>query len=300
VAELSPRRRVKMAKALLAVAGMKPGMTWQEARSDHRLRTRDVIDWMNAHLDEDISSGSYDDIRRKDLLLPVEAGIVLKSAGNETAATNDGTRTYAISPEMHALLHAFDTYEWHTALQSFLEGRVTLSEQLKRIRAKALVPISIGDHELFFGPGEHNELQKAVIEVFLPRFGHGAEILYVGDTQEKLMFLEEARLRELGFFELSHDKLPDVIAYSLEKNWLFLIEAVHSANPMTELRKRTLDRLCEKCTADIVYISAFLTRVSFRKFSKEIAWETEAWISESPDHLVHFNGDKFLGPYTAD
>jgi type II restriction enzyme len=295
---LTERRKVKMAKAFLSVAAMKPGMSWAEARYDHKLRSRDVIRWMNAHLDEDVSSGSYDNIRRKDLLLPVEAGIVLKSAGKESAATNDGTRTYALSPEMAELLHVYGTAQWEGKLADFLAGRETLEEQLAKARLHTLLPVTIGSHQLFFGPGEHNELQKAVIEDFLPRFGHSAEVLYVGDTQDKLLFVEEKRLSELGFFELSHEKLPDVLAYSKDKNWLFLIESVHSANPITELRKRTLEQLSKACTADIVYVSAFLTRVAFRKFARDIAWETEVWIAESPDHLVHFNGDKFLGPHT--
>jgi len=294
---LTARRKVKMSKAFLSVAGMKPGMEWTQARADNRLRSRDIIRWMNEHLDENVSSGSYDDIRRKDLLLPVEAGIVLKSAGNEGAATNDGTRTYALSQEMTDLLHAYSTPEWSLKLADFLSGRVTLAEQLKRTRLQKRLPVTIGGQQLYFGPGEHNELQKAIIEDFLPRFGHSAEVLYVGDTEDKLLFVQEDQLRQLGFFELSHDKLPDILAYSQQKNWLFLIEAVHSANPITELRKRTLEKLTKICTADIVYVSAFLDRAAFRKFARDIAWETEVWIAESPDHLIHFNGDKFLGPH---
>lgn len=296
---LTTRRKVKMAKAFLSVAGIKPGMSWAEARADHRLRSRDVIRWMNEHLDEKISSGSYDDIRRKDLLLPVEAGIVLKSAGNEGAATNDGTRTYALSQDIVELLHAYGMVGWNELLANFLAGRTTLAEELNRVRLQALVPVKFGGHELLFGPGEHNQLQKAVIEDFLPRFGRAAEVLYVGDTQDKFLFIEEKRLLALGFFELSHDKLPDVLAYSEEKNWLFLIEAVHSANPITEIRKRTLEQLSKSCSANIVYVSAFLTRAAFRKFARDIAWETEVWIAETPDHLIHFNGDKFLGPYIS-
>jgi type II restriction enzyme len=296
---LTARRRVKMAKSFLSVAGMKPGLAWTQARSDNRLRSRDVIRWMNAHLDENVSSGSYDEIRRKDLLLPVEAGIVLKSAGNEGAATNDGTRTYAISQEMTDLLHAYGTPEWSAKLADFLSGRVTLAEQLKRTRLQKRLPVTIDGQQLYFGPGEHNELQKAIIEDFLPRFGHSADVLYVGDTEDKLLFVQESRLQQLGFFELSHDKLPDVLAYSQQKNWLFLIEAVHSANPITELRKRTLEQLSATCTANIVYVSAFLDRSVFRKFARDVAWETEVWIAESPDHLIHFNGDKFLGPHVV-
>lgn len=180
VMELPERRREKMAKVFLSVAGMKPGMEWSEARSDHKLRTRQIIDWLNQHLGERISSGSYDDIRRKDLAFPVEAGIVLKSAGNESAATNDGTRTYAVSGEMTELLHAYHTERWKQSLGEFLAGRESLAEELKRVRLQTLLPVRIGDRQLFFGPGEHNELQKAVIESFLPRFGQGAQVLYIG------------------------------------------------------------------------------------------------------------------------
>jgi len=296
---ITERRRVRMAKAFLAVAGMKPGLNWVEARADNRLRSRDVIRWMNDYLGEEVSSGSYDDIRRKDLLLPVEAGLVLKSAGKEGAATNDGTRPYALSSEMANLVHSYGTAAWHSDLGKFLVGREMLSDQLKKARHQRLIPVTIGSRELLFGPGEHNELQKAIIEDFLPRFGYGANVLYVGDTEDKLLFVQAAELLELGFFELSHDKLPDIVAYATEKNWLFLVEAVHSANPISELRKRTLEQLTDACTADIIYVSAFLSRAVFRKFAKDIAWETEVWIAESPDHLIHFNGDKFLGPHVS-
>jgi len=297
VSDLTDRRRVCMAKAFLAVAGMKAGSTWTEARSDNRLRSRDVIHWMNQYLGESISSGSYDDIRRKHLYLPVEAGLVLKSAGNENAATNDGTRSYALSPETAELLRSFGTKQWASSLENFLAGRELLADALRRVRLQTRIAISIGTKELLFGPGEHNELQKKIIEEFLPCFGHGAEVLYVGDTEDKLAYIEELRLQQIGFFELSHDKLPDVLAYSATKNWLYLIEAVHSANPITELRKRALERVTATCTAEIVFVTAFLTRQSFRRFAREVAWETEVWIAESPDHLIHFNGDKFLGPH---
>jgi type II restriction enzyme len=293
------RRKVRMAKAFIAVAGMKPGMEWSEARSDNRLRSRDVIRWMNDFLGEEVSSGSYDDISRKDLLLPVEAGLVLKSAGKQGAATNNGTRPYAISPETAELLHSYGTPDWHAALAQFLAGRENLSEQLKAMRRLERIPITLGSSELQFGPGEHNELQKTIVEQFLPRFGFGAEVLYIGDTEDKLLFCNSQELLKLGFFELAHDKLPDILAYSRNKRWLFLIEAVHSANPITELRKRTLKQLTEACTAGIIYVTAFASRVTFRKFAREIAWETEVWIAESPDHLIHFNGDKFLGPHVS-
>jgi len=140
-------------------------------------------------------------------------------------------------------------------------------------------------------------LQKLIIEEFLPRYGNGAELLYVGDTANKYLHLDKTQLEKLNFFEISHEELPDVIAYSKEKNWLYLIEAVHSSGPISEVRLLQLKQLTKNCTADLVYITAFLNKQKFRQFIAEIAWETEVWIAENPDHLVHFNGEKFLGPY---
>ena len=294
------RRKTKMAKAFLSVCGLKPGSNWRDIMLNdrsHQPRSRDVIKWMNAHLGENISSGSYDDIRRKDLLHAVEIGIVLKSAGNEAAATNDGTRGYAVNPVYAELIKSFGTKRWSRELKQFNEGKELLAEKLLQRRQMLMMPVRVNNQEIKLGPGEHNEIQKAIIEDFLPRFGHSSEVLYLGDTENKDLYMNDEAIKELGFFELSHDKLPDVLAYSREKNWVFVIEAVHSANPIDSLRKLTIERLASTCTADLVFVTAFLNRAGFRKFAAQIAWETEVWIAEEPDHMIHFNGDKFLGPH---
>lgn len=298
---LSARRQEKMAKAFLAVAGLKPGDAWKSAQSndDHRqLLSRQIIAFMNTHLGENIADSSYDDIRRKDLVLPVEALIVMKSAKNPDANTNDGTRGFALSPSAAHAVRKFGLPTWLTAVKTFLQGRITLAAELRRDRDLARIPVQIATGVvLTFSPGNHNLLQKAIIESFLPVFGFGAQVLYVGDTAKKNLFLDETELKALNFFELAHDKLPDVVAYSQTKNWLYLIEAVTTANPITELRRRTLLALTQACTAEVIFITAFPDRTTYRQFAKDIAWETEVWIADAPEHMIHFNGHKFLGPY---
>lgn len=299
--DVSPRRRTKMAKAFIAVCGLKPGYEWSNIivnDRNHQPRSRDIIRWMNDHLGENISSGSYDDIRRKDLLHAVEVGVVLKSAGNEAAATNDGTRGYAINPKFADLVRSFGTERWNDELEKINEGLESLAEQLRQRRQMLMIPVKVNEVDINLGPGEHNQIQKAVIEEFLPRFGHSAEVLYVGDTEDKGLYVDDEAIQNLGFFELSHDKLPDVLAYSRDKNWVFVIEAVHSANPIDSLRKMTIERLASTCSANLVFVTAFLNRAGFRKFAAQIAWETEVWIAEEPDHMIHFNGNKFLGPHS--
>lgn len=300
---LTARRKEKMAKVFLSVAGLRPGMPWREAKDNldgHQLQSRQIIAHMNAHWGENISSGSYDNIRRKDLVLPVAAHIVLNSAKNPNANTNDGTRGFAINPLAAQAIRQFGTPGWAQAVAAFLQGRTTLAEELNRHRDLARVPVSIRPGlTLSFSAGGHNALQKQIIESFLSIYGHGCAVLYVGDTTQKNLFVDKPGLERIRFFELAHDKLPDVIAYSASKNWLYLIEAVTTANPITELRRRALLDAAADCTADLIFVTAFPDRDTYRKFAKDIAWETEVWLADAPEHMIHFNGDKFLGPHKA-
>jgi hypothetical protein len=300
---LSPKKRAHAARTFVALAGLKPGDTWAQAQdmSTLTLTTKQILRFGRIHHGETRSDGSYDDVRRKDLLLPIAAQVIQSAANNLHANTNDGTRGYGIHPKAAQLARTFGTGLWAQSCNAFEVEWPSLAKALERARALRRIPIRIADdHVLLFEPNVHNQIQKAVIEVFLELFGHGAELLYVGDATDRGMFRNEERLRELGVFDLEHDKLPDVAAYSESRNWLFLIEAVDSANPVTEIRRLTFERLLDgKCKADRVYVSAFPDRATFRKFAAEIAWETEVWVADVPEHMVHFNGDKFLGPHAT-
>ncbi|WP_339653656.1 BsuBI/PstI family type II restriction endonuclease [uncultured Salegentibacter sp.] len=297
----TPRRLERMALAFLASGAIKKLEDFKNVKdlnSNYALKTRDIIIYINKNFGEDISSGSYDDIRRKDLKLLTVAEVVLQSSPN--SATNDSTRGYSINPTYAELIRKFGSKDWEQLVSEKLKHIEPLSKKLKREREIAKVDVTLpSGGKLTFSAGKHNDLQKAIIEDFLPRYGYGSEVLYVGDTSNKYLYLEKEKLEALNFFEISHEELPDVIAYSKKKNWLYLIEAVHSSGPISELRLLQLEKLTKDCNADIVYVTAFLDRPKFRKFMTDIAWETEVWIADNPDHMVHFNGDKFLGPYNS-
>ncbi|MDA8125819.1 MAG: BsuBI/PstI family type II restriction endonuclease [Deltaproteobacteria bacterium] len=299
---LSKRRLEKMAMAFLAVCDVhKPG-AWKDAQDlsfGRTLTSRQIIEYINSHFEENISSGSYDDIRRKDLKLATVAGIILKSANNPDASTNNPTRAFALNPIYAPIVRAYGTDDWEADVDSFLSCRETLGERLSDSRPMSMSPVVTlpSGVILKLSKGKHNQLQKAVIEDFLPRYGEESKVLYVGDTDKKLLHCDKEELDRIKFFELAHEELPDIITYSEKKNWLFLIEAVHSSGPISKLRHEQLRELTKNCSAEIVYVTAFLDRETFRKFAPEIAWETEVWIAEAPDHIIHFNGKRFLGPY---
>jgi type II restriction enzyme len=261
------------------------------------LSTREIIEWENKHLNEEISPGSYDDIRRKDLKILLLAEIVLKSDPN--AAANNPKRGYGISPAYSILMKLIGQNNWEDKIFQQLPVTETIKEKLARERDIDQIPVEISsDISIEFSSGDHNILQKKIIEEFLPRFGYKAELLYVGDTTDRYLYLESEKLAELNMPEISHGDLPDILAFSQEKKWIYLIEAVHSSGHISETRLLHLKNITKEVKHDIVFVTAFLDAKTFRKFSHEIAWETEVWIADNPDHMIHFNGDKFMGPYS--
>ena len=299
------RGRERVALALLAVAHLRPKDPWSAAKSHlddatvHAMRSREVLQFRVEHYGEKLADASYDDVRRKDLVVLVNAGIVAGSARDAAADMNDGTRGNALTPEALRLLRAFRTPTWDDELAKFRAIQGGIQDRLAKMREMKKVPVNLpGGQVLRLSPGPHNEIQRAVIEEFLSRFSRNPQILYVGDTENKTLILDEAGLRNIGIEPPRRgDRLPDIVAYEKERNWVFLIEAVHSSNPVSPERHAILSKNSTGCTAGRIFVSAFLTRGDFRKWVADIAWETEVWLADAPDHCIHFDGERFLGPY---
>ena len=92
-------------------------------------------------------------------------------------------------------------------------------------------------------------------------------------------------------------RMPDAILYLEEKNWLFLVESVTSVGPVDGKRHAELTHLFGQSSAGLVFVTAFPSRLLMARFLPDIAWETEVWCADNPSHLIHFNGDRFLGPH---
>jgi adenine-specific DNA-methyltransferase len=163
-----------------------------------------------------------------------------------------------------------------------------------------MIPVITTDGTvLSLTPGEHSVLIKAIIEEFAPRFAPGANLVYAGDTGDKMGRFDEILLRSLGVVVDQHGKMPDVVLYWKERNWLMLVESVTSHGPVDSKRHEELTKLFAKSTAGLVYVTAFPSRATMAKYLSDIAWETEVWNADAPTHLIHFNGDKFLGPHSS-
>ena len=164
-----------------------------------------------------------------------------------------------------------------------------------------LIPVQIAEGtNIRLSAGEHSELIKQIIEDFGPRYVPGGELVYVGDTGDKWGYFNENLLQSLGVSVDNHGKMPDVVIFYPEKNWLLLIESVTSHGPVDGKRHEELAKLFASSKAGLVYVSAFPNRRVMNKYLEFISWETEVWIADAPTHLIHFNGIYFLGPYQTD
>jgi hypothetical protein len=285
------------ALTLLALCGVAENDSWTEAYQHSLTVTKGVMDYVKKQYGRDYAPNTRETFRRQVLHQFVQARVADYNPDNEELPTNSPLAHYAITKEALSAIKNYGTDKWKKEAQKFIKKQGSLASKYEKRRSFDMVSVTLNDgKKLKLSPGKHNEVQAAVINEFAPRFSPGASVLYFGDTANKKLFIDDGGLLSLGIEITDHDKLPDAVIYDKNRNWLFLIEVVTSHGPMTPKRVFELEDLFEKCPAGKVYVSAFPDFSEFRKHTKEIAWETEVWIAEIPDHMIHYNGDRFLGP----
>ncbi len=276
---------------LLAMADLKPGTKWSCAQNNWK-RIHDIITFVDEHYGVKYAENSRETIRKQAMHHFRNAAFIEDNG----MATNSPNYRYRLTDEMLELVRSYGKRQWNSNRKAFLEIHQGLMDLYDTKRKFTKTPVVINGSSFSFSPGKHNELQKAIIEEFAPRFAPGAECLYVGDTIEKDLVFDAARLSQLGVEMTIHDKLPDVMLYSPDKNWLYFVEAVTSVGPMTPARVKQIQEMTEGSHAGRIYVTAFLDLKTYKKFADQLAWDTEVWIAEMPDHMIHLNGDRFLGP----
>lgn len=276
---------------LLAMADIHENDSWLNA-TNNWIRIHDVLIFTKEHYNVAYAENSRETFRKQAMHHFRNAAFIEDNG----KATNSPNYRYRLTNEMLSLIHSFGTDEWKSRKTIFLANHESLINMYSSKRSMQKIPVRINGQDFTFSTGKHNELQKAIIEEFAPRFAPGSECLYVGDTIEKDLVKDIFKLAEIGFSITLYDKMPDVVLYSAEKNWFFFIESVTSVGPMEPKRIKEIEEMTQNVTAGKIYVTAFLDFKVYKKFAESLAWETEVWIAEMPDHMIHLNGDKFLGP----
>jgi len=228
----------------------------------------------------------------------VEEGLLVKNPDDPGRPTNSGKTVYQIEPTALNLCRAFKTAKWGASLKLYLAAKEDIKRELHRVRDLARIPVRLPTgKEITLSPGGQNPLIKAFIEEFCTRFVPGGVVLYVGDAENKFQHFENEYFACLGVKIDSAAKMPDVVVHDPKREWLVIGEAVTSAGVVDGKRRRELKELFAGFRHGLVFVTAFENRDAMGRFLSQISWETEVWIADNPDHVVHFNGERFLGPY---
>jgi hypothetical protein len=289
----------RSALCLLALLNLTPEKTWADAGSP-LMGITPIMDWAREHYGKDYAPNTRETVRRQTMHQFMAAGIALYNPDEPDRAVNSPKAVYQIEPATLALLRTFGTPAWHDNLRDYLAQRETLAAQYAMERAQNRVPVQISPgKQITLSPGEHSELIRAIIEEFAPRFAPGSRLVYVGDTGSKWGYFDAVLLASLGVAVDAHGKMPDVVLYDEQKNWLLLVESVTRHGPVDAKRHAELSRLFSGASAGLVYVTAFPNRSVMARYLRAIAWETEVWVADAPSHLIHFDGERFCGPYGA-
>jgi len=276
---------------ILAMADIKKNDKWSEA-TNKWIRIHDVIAFIRDFYGVSYAENSRETFRKQAMHHFRNAAFIEDNG----KATNSPNYRYRLTDEMLFLVKTFQLNQWEEQKNIFLESHQNLIDLYSSKKAIKKMPVKINGNDFTFSPGKHNQLQKLIIEEFAPRFAENSECLYVGDTIQKDLVKNEKKLKELGFEITLHDKMPDIVLYSEDKNWIYFVESVTSVGAMEPKRIKEIEEMTENVLAGKIYVTAFLDFKTFKKFSESLAWETEVWIADMPDHMIHLNGDKFLGP----
>jgi hypothetical protein len=287
----------RTAGVLLALLDLALDGSWPTAAAPLR-RIHDIIDWLKDHYGKGYAENSRETIRDHSVTPLCKFGLVVKNPDDPLRPVNSGLTCYQIEPGTLAAIQRYGSDQWPTALAVWRAGRPTLTDRFSHEQSLRRVPVSTRDGRRFeLSEGPHSRLIRDVLEVFVDRWARGAVALYVGDTGDRFGLCDEDGLRQVGIALTDGGKLPDVVLWHLERQWLFVIEAVTEHGPLDDERLADLRVVLDgHCAQGVVYVTAFATRADLRRFLGVLAWGTEVWLADEPAHLIHWDGEHYLGP----
>lgn len=285
------------AYTLIALCNLKEKDKWATAFKQSHGVSKGIMAFVSENYNKDYAPNTRETFRRQVLHQFVQAGIAEYNPDIPNLPVNSPRAHYALSELALVTIKTYGTKRWKQSVKKFKSQAGALTKMYSKDREMSRIPIKLNNGKiLHLSPGKHNEVQAAIVEEFASRFAKGSILLYLGDTENKDLFVDSKKLIEIGIPITEHSKLPDVVIYDESKKWLYLIEAVTSHGPMSPKRMLELEDFLKDCKAGKIFVTAFPDFKEFKKHTNNLAWDTEVWISDFPEHMIHFNGDRFIGP----
>ncbi len=285
----------RSALCLLALADIKPQTPWNQATAPRR-RITEMMNWFQQYYGKQYAPNTRETVRRQTMHQFIQMGLVVENPDQPDRPINSPKWCYQLQQQALLLLQSYGCEQWEEARQNYTLSVANLLQDKSRNLPQ--IPVTLSDgRSIQLSSGGQNKLIKDILESFCPRFTPGGIILYVGDAGDKLIINEVQKLEELGIELNRRGKMPDLVVHYTRQDWLVLIEAVTSHGPVNLKRRNELKKLFQSSNRGLVFVTAFPSRKEMTRYLAEISWETEVWIADQPDQMIHFNGERFLGPY---
>ena len=283
---------------LLALLDLKSEQRWKESKNP-LIGITPMMEFFNKNYDKKYAPNSRETVRRQTIHQFLQAGLVIENPDEPKRPTNSGKTVYQINIHALEIIRTFNTPNWLKKLNKYKKEHISLQHQYANERNIEKIPLKLPTGKMLkISPGGQSILIEKIYSEFCPRFASAGLPLFIGDTAKKSDYYDESGLKKLGIHLKKHGKKPDMIIHDKKNNWLFVIEAVTSHGPIEPKRQIELKKIFSKSKIGIVYVTAFLNKKDLLKYFDKISWETEVWIANDPSHMIHFDGLKFLGPYT--
>lgn len=288
---------------ILAMTNLEENDRWNHLKQDF-MRPHDIILYINKYYPrkgemakngEGYAENSRESFR-KDSIIPLCDLAILE--GNDEKS-NSGNTSYRITKEFASLLKKYNSSDWDDELIFYKAHHDTYAQKYsqKKNIDKGL-PVTFKGTSFILERSKHNKLQMELLDSWVPRFAPGAELLYIGDTKDRIIVKNDEMINQLNIKVIENNMLPDIILYEEGRGhkWLLFIEAYSSTGEMSIERVYKLKNSCMDCPSDVelIFLTAVQDMKTCMKIFKNIAWDTEIWVADEETHMIHKNGDKFL------
>ena len=247
------RSNERSALVLLALLRLAPSESWAEA-ANPMLGTRAIMNFIRDEYGKDYAPNTRETVRRFTLHQFVEVQLVVQNPDEPQRPVNSPKWNYQVTAEALEVLRAYGTDYWQLAVDRYLAELPGLKARYAAAREMDRIPLTLPDGSTFtLTPGGQNVLLKAMVEDFCPRFTAGGQVFYIGDAGDKWALFEREALAALNVKVNEHGKMPDLVIYIPDRNWLVLLEAASSHGPVDSKRQAELADLFAESTAGLVY-----------------------------------------------
>ena len=252
-------------------------------------RIHDILNFARNVISKQVAENTREAYRKTSLAPLMNYGIVVR----HQLSTNDPNTYYRLHPDFGPLFSE-ENNKKRTQILTRLKDQLTKYKKQttrKPLKGKEVI-VQINNKQTFaLSPGEHNLLEKSVVEIFGHAFMSKPQIVYLGDTAPRKGHQNRTLMRKLNLPIDTAASLPDVILLSEPEHHLVIIEVVTSSGPVNSIRLKQLEKFAlgpKRLSYKVSYITAFPSRAVFRRFVEEIAWESSVWIENEPNNIVHF------------